>query len=128
MIEFYSYLTSVHYIGCLGLTDNGLYMTQFGDACRTKTTKPACKYTGKILMPLFHLQHPIFFCIIVYDQSFQIHYLISNISACMTTEGKQCLFPFKYRNRTDDGTETELTFYKCSTEDLYRPWCPTSKN
>ena len=47
--------------------------------------------------------------------------------ACMTTEGKQCLFPFKYKNKTDDGAVMELTYSKCSTEDIYRPWCPTSK-
>ena len=47
--------------------------------------------------------------------------------ACMTTEGKQCIFPFKYKNKTESGDDQELTFNKCSTEDIYRPWCPTSK-
>ena len=47
----------------------------------------------------------------------------------MTTEGKQCLFPFKYMNKTDDSPDAslqEITYTKCSTETLYRPWCPTS--
>ena len=51
--------------------------------------------------------------------------------ACMTTEGKQCLFPFKYKNKTDntlDSPDQELTYTKCSTETIYRPWCPTSNN
>ena len=46
----------------------------------------------------------------------------------MTTEGKQCLFPFKYMNKTDDSPDAslqEITYTKCSTETLYRPWCPT---
>ena len=45
----------------------------------------------------------------------------------MTTEGKQCVFPFKYKNKTENGDDQELIFNKCSTEDIYRPWCPTSK-
>ena len=51
------------------------------------------------------------------------------VAACMTTEGKQCLFPFKYMNKTDDSPDAslqEITYTKCSTETLYRPWCPTS--
>ena len=51
------------------------------------------------------------------------------IAACLTTEGKQCLFPFKYMNKTDDSPDAslqEITYTKCSTETLYRPWCPTS--
>ena len=46
--------------------------------------------------------------------------------ACMTTEGKQCIFPFKYKNESGDGAVMDLEFKKCSTEDIYRPWCPTS--
>ena len=51
------------------------------------------------------------------------------ISACMTTQGKQCIFPFKYTNKTDsspDASTQELIYTKCSTETIYRPWCPTS--
>lgn len=44
---------------------------------------------------------------------------------CYTTKGKQCVFPFNYRNISDDGVITPLTLTKCSTIDLYRPWCPT---
>ena len=55
---------------------------------------------------------------------------MSYVIACMTTEGKQCLFPFKYQNKTDnspDASDQELTYRKCATETIYRPWCPTSK-
>ena len=44
----------------------------------------------------------------------------SRDTACMTTEGKQCKFPFKYAN--ESGT---LDFFECSTLDVYKPWCPT---
>ena len=44
---------------------------------------------------------------------------------CLTTDGDDCVFPFKYRNKTNDGFETELTYHECSTVDLYKPWCPT---
>ena len=59
--------------------------------------------------------------------SFQ--YISTYVAACMTTDGKQCLFPFKYMNKTDDSPDAslqEITYTKCSTETLYRPWCPTS--
>ena len=46
------------------------------------------------------------------------------ISACMTTVGKKCLFPFKYSN----DTHPELTYKICSSLDVYRPWCPTLLN
>lgn len=41
--------------------------------------------------------------------------------ACMTISGKQCIFPFKYSNSTND----DLTYKRCSTLDVYRPWCAT---
>ena len=44
--------------------------------------------------------------------------------ACMTTTGKKCIFPFKYNNNT----HPEIIFDKCSTLDIYEPWCPTSKS
>lgn len=43
------------------------------------------------------------------------------MTACTTTTGKKCLFPFKYFNTT----ETDLTYKICSSLDVYRPWCPT---
>ena len=46
------------------------------------------------------------------------------VSACMTTVGKKCLFPFKYSN----DTHPELTYKICSSLDVYRPWCPTLLN
>ena len=42
------------------------------------------------------------------------------LTACMTTVGKKCLFPFKYSNDTDT-----YTYTICSGLDVYRPWCPT---
>ena len=41
--------------------------------------------------------------------------------ACMTIYGKQCIFPFKYSNSTNE----DLTYKRCSTLDVYRPWCAT---
>ena len=110
-------------LGCLRLTDTGLYTPKFGDDCRTTLSRPSCKYTGMYFYALFfcNINFVILLAVLVL-----IHF--QNDSACMTTEGRQCLFPFKYRNRTDDDTTTELIFNKCSTLDIYRPWCPTSKN
>ena len=45
------------------------------------------------------------------------------LSACMTKTGKQCIFPFTYKNETSPVLEYNV----CSTLDIYRPWCPTSK-
>ena len=42
-------------------------------------------------------------------------------TACLTTTGKKCLFPFKYMNTS----HPDLTYKICSTLDAYRPWCPT---
>ena len=38
----------------------------------------------------------------------------------MTTEGKQCLFPFKFKNESG-----EQTFTECASIGVYKPWCPT---
>ena len=87
-------------------------------------------YHGFTLRRVFHY-------IIVISTQQCVHWwfiIFLSILACMTTEGKQCLFPFKYRNKTDDTSGhddaewTELEYTKCSTLDIYRPWCPTSKN
>ena len=45
--------------------------------------------------------------------------------SCVTTDGYPCIFPFKYKNVTLEGLETELTYTKCSTVGLFVPWCPT---
>ncbi len=45
---------------------------------------------------------------------------------CYTLEGQQCVFPFKYINTTDDGTVLEANYTKCTTQDIYKPWCPTA--
>ena len=85
------------------------------------------KYTGILFAySVFGILISYFYCEFLLAVPVLIHF--QNDSACMTTEGRQCLFPFKYRNRTDDDTTTELIFNKCSTLDIYRPWCPTSKN
>ena len=47
---------------------------------------------------------------------------------CFTTLGKQCLFPFTYRNVSDVAVETNLTYNRCTTMDIFRPWCPTGTN
>jgi hypothetical protein len=39
----------------------------------------------------------------------------------MTTTGKQCIFPFTYKN----DTSPVLEYNVCSTLDIYKPWCPT---
>lgn len=44
---------------------------------------------------------------------------------CLTTQGEECIFPFRYKNITIDGIETDLTYNECSTVHLYKPWCPT---
>ncbi len=41
--------------------------------------------------------------------------------ACMTTDGRQCKFPFMFGNATHPVLEYNI----CSTLDIYRPWCPT---
>ena len=42
---------------------------------------------------------------------------------CMTKSGRQCVFPFMYRNSTHEN----ITHNECTVADVYRPWCPTSK-
>ena len=44
---------------------------------------------------------------------------------CVTLQGEPCIFPFTYANVSYDGIETEITYTVCSTQDLYKPWCPT---
>ena len=59
-------------------------------------------------------------------RSFRQNIPICETSACMTIEGKQCIFPFTYKNKTNEGTEQELVFNYCSSLDVYKPWCPTA--
>ncbi len=44
---------------------------------------------------------------------------------CFTLDGTQCILPFKYFNVSEAGVVTELTYTKCTTIDIYKPWCPT---
>ncbi len=46
----------------------------------------------------------------------------NKFSACMTKTGKQCIFPFTFKN----DTSPVLEYNVCSTLDVYKPWCPTS--
>ena len=46
------------------------------------------------------------------------------ILPCMTKTGKQCIFPFSYKN----DTSPVLDYNVCSTLDVFKPWCPTSEN
>ena len=48
--------------------------------------------------------------------------------SCLTTDGEACIFPFKHKNVTMEGLETEQLYTKCATVDLFVPWCPTGKN
>ncbi len=72
---------------------------------------PMCEYQGK------------------YKNGFNWSYVLRPIfcAGCFTLEGKQCIFPFQYFNVSDDGTRTDLTYTKCTTLDIYRPWCPTGQ-
>ena len=47
---------------------------------------------------------------------------------CLTTDGEPCIFPFKHKNVTLEGLETELIYKKCSTVGLFVPWCPTGQS
>ena len=47
---------------------------------------------------------------------------------CLTTDGEPCIFPFKHKNVTLEGLETELVYKKCSTVGLFVPWCPTGQS
>ena len=38
--------------------------------------------------------------------------------SCYTKEGFECIFPFTYKDKQ---------YHKCISEDVYQPWCPTSK-
>ncbi|TRY78007.1 hypothetical protein TCAL_08608, partial [Tigriopus californicus] len=50
---------------------------------------------------------------------------ICQVKACLTTTGLPCLFPFKYRNISWGGEETEIEYWQCSSLDLHVPWCAT---
>ena len=39
--------------------------------------------------------------------------------SCFTKEGEECLFPFQYKG---------VTYTKCTSVDVYQPWCVTSIN
>ena len=52
---------------------------------------------------------------------------ICQYKSCLTIQGEPCIFPFRYKNVTIDGLETELIYTECSSQNLHRPWCPTSK-
>lgn len=90
--------------GCLEITSNGLLNTRIKSECDT-IQPTACKYTGEpITMLNNHIMLTCFF-----------------LPACLTTQGKKCLFPFRYHNDSNP----DLTYKICSSLDVYRPWCPT---
>ncbi|TRY78181.1 hypothetical protein TCAL_06224, partial [Tigriopus californicus] len=62
-----------------------------------------------------------------YDNACQnaSHPYACEYKACFTVQGKQCVFPFPYRNVSTTGIVTELQYTKCSTLDVYSPWCAT---
>ena len=51
---------------------------------------------------------------------------VCQYKSCLTIQGEPCIFPFRYKNVTVDGLETELMYTECSSQNLHRPWCPTS--
>ncbi|XP_059096703.1 uncharacterized protein LOC131891197 [Tigriopus californicus] len=53
------------------------------------------------------------------------HLYACEYKACYTTQGKQCIFPFSYQNVSASGEVTDLEYTKCSTLDVFLPWCAT---
>ncbi len=48
----------------------------------------------------------------------------SDYLACMTKDGRSCIFPFVFGNETHPVLEYNI----CSTLDVYRSWCATKVN
>lgn len=46
---------------------------------------------------------------------------------CYTVRGKQCQFPFKYKNYTLNGVPSDIEYNSCSSLDIFEPWCPTGE-
>jgi hypothetical protein len=44
---------------------------------------------------------------------------VCEYKACYTVDGKECVFPFYYKN---------VLHTQCTSEDVYLPWCPTQIN
>jgi hypothetical protein len=44
---------------------------------------------------------------------------VCEYKSCYTTQGNECIFPFSYKN---------VTYTKCTSEDVYIPWCATKIN
>ena len=43
-------------------------------------------------------------------------YTMCEYQACYTIEGKQCIFPFTYK---------DVKRTSCINDDIFHPWCPT---
>ena len=48
--------------------------------------------------------------------------------ACYTKRGRECIFPFKYRNVSEANVATILTYRSCASTDIYKPWCAIGTN
>ncbi len=94
--------------GCLAIHPSGILHPYLDDDCGN-TYSQACSYKGKQFVLLESLVKPT-----------------SSIDdlACMTTDGRQCIFPFIFGNETHPVLEYNI----CSTLDIFRSWCPTRLN
>lgn len=44
------------------------------------------------------------------------YFVEGEYQACYTIEGRECKFPFTYK---------DVEYKRCIVEDIFHPWCPT---
>ena len=96
---------------CLMLQGNGVIVGENQTVCYNGEHETLCQYEGNIKQTNIY-QIP--------------EYAKVLLLACYTIRGHKCIFPFNFHNASHDGTKTQLTYTKCATSELHRPWCPTS--